>query len=122
MASRPTGSITQLLGPAAQGDAAARDRLRPAVYEELRRIARDRLARGPHGCSVQATSLLHQPYERPIGDGHIESANGRHFFAAAAETMRRILMDDACCRGRLKRVGGSGGRRLDEPPAPARTG
>lgn len=111
MASRTTGPITRLLGTAARGDAVARDKLWATVYEELHRLARAQLARQPQGRSLQPTSLIHQACERLVGKEPVEWANRRRFFATAAEAMRRILADDACYRGRLKRSGG-------QPPVP----
>ena len=111
MTSQPGSSVTQLLDAAAQGDATAVNRLWSAIYDELHRLAQAQLAQDGPGCSLQATSLVDEAYLRLIGDGHVEWDNRRHFFAAAAKAMRRILVDDARNRGRLKRGG-------DQPPAP----
>ena len=118
MTSKPAGQITLLLGAAAQGDTAARDRLWSTVYDEIHRLARIQLGREGPGCSLQTTSLVNEAYLRLIGDGQVEWASRRHFFGAAARAMRRILVDDAYRRGRLKR-GGDRMREplLDEPPA-----
>jgi RNA polymerase sigma factor (TIGR02999 family) len=107
----PAGPITQLLDAAAHGDSAALNRLWSSVYEELHQLARAQLAQESPGCSLQPTSLVSEAYLRLIGDGHVEWENRRHFFAAAAKAMRRILVDDARKRGRLKHGGG-------QPPGP----
>jgi RNA polymerase sigma factor (TIGR02999 family) len=119
VAGRPVGPITRLLEAAAQGEAASANRLWSAVYQELHRLAGAELAREGPGCSLQATSLVNEAYLRLIGDGQVEWDNRRHFFAAAAKAMRRILVDDACRRGRLKRGGGqTPDSLLEEPAAP----
>ncbi|MFH0981790.1 MAG: ECF-type sigma factor [Planctomycetota bacterium] len=119
MASRPGSSVTQLLDAAAQGDATAANRLWSVIYDELHRLAQAQMAQEGPGCSLQTTALVNETYLRLIGDGHVEWDNRRHFFAAAAKAMRRILVDDACRRGRLKRGGGqTPGPLLEEPPAP----
>ncbi len=132
--SQPVSAVTQLLDAAAQGDAAAVNRLWSTVYEELHDLARAQLAREGPGCSLQSTSLVNEAYLRLIGDGHVEWANRRHFFSAAAKAMRRICVDDARRRERLKRGGGPAqpvgpadasdwsarapGTLLGDPPAP----
>ncbi|WP_435019982.1 ECF-type sigma factor [Tundrisphaera sp. TA3] len=88
------------------------DRLLPLVYDELRRLAAQRLGREAPGQSLQATGLVHEAYLRLIGGDPGRRWDGRgHFFAAAAEAMRRILVDRARDRRRLKRGGGR--RRVD---------
>lgn len=116
MTSRPSSPITQLLDAAALGDAAAANRLWPAIHEELHHLARAQLAHEGPGCSLQTTSLVNEAYIRLIGDGEIAWANRRHFFGAAAKAMRRILVDDARSRGRVKRGGGQKPGQLDEEP------
>ena len=119
MAKPAAGPITQVLAAASEGDGTALNRLWSAVYEELHRLARAQLGQEGSGCSLQTTSLVHEAYLRLIGDGHVEWANRRHFFAAAAQAMRRILVDDARIRGRLKRGGGqTPGPLPDEVPGP----
>ena len=119
MTSQPASSVTRLLEAAAQGDATARSKLWSSVYEELRSVARAQLIREGPGCALQATSLIGEVYVRLIGDDHVEWDNRRHFFAAAAEAVRRILVDDARRRGRLKRGGGQPTVPLPEGlPAP----
>jgi RNA polymerase sigma factor (TIGR02999 family) len=108
---------------AGRGEPVAADRLLPLVYEELRKLAAARLAREPAGQSLQATALVHEVYLRLIGNEPRRAFAGRaHFFAAAAEAMRRILVDRARDRRRQKRGGGRRRVRIDldailvEPP------
>jgi RNA polymerase sigma factor (TIGR02999 family) len=102
-------------GPDPKGPAEARELL-PLVYDELRRLAAARLAREAPGQSLDATALVHEAYLRLVGDGPEPPWDGRgHFFAAAAEAMRRILVEAARRRGRQKRGGGRA--RLDLDPA-----
>jgi len=113
------GPITQLLSAAADGDSGALNKLWSAVYEELHRLARTQLAQEGSGCSFQTTSLINEAYLRLIGESDIAWANRRHFFGAAAQAMRRILVDDARSRGRLKRgAGQTPGALPDELPGP----
>ena len=105
--------VTRLLGEIGQGHAKAADELLPLVYTELRKLARDRLAREREGRSRQATSLVHDAYIRLVGDPDYQWENRGHFFAAAAEAMRRIVIERARRRGSLKRGGG----RIDVPLA-----
>lgn len=108
---------TRILSAIAQGDASAAAHLMPLVYDELRRLAEQRLAQEKPGQTLQATALVHEAYLRLLGaDKNDEPVwDGRaHFFAAAAEAMRRILIDQARRNAALKR--GGNGRRvvLDE--------
>jgi RNA polymerase sigma factor (TIGR02999 family) len=97
-----------------QGDPQAAERLLPLVYDELRTLASRRLGREPPGQSLQATALVHEAYLRLAGGDPCRRWDGReHFFAAAAEAMRRILVDRARDRRRLKRGGGRGRVDLD---------
>src|SRR5262245_11667074 len=81
--------VTRILSAIEQGDAHAADRLLPLVYDELRKLAAQKLAQEAPGQTLQATALVHEAYLRLVGDQHF---GGRgHFFAAAAEAMRRIL-------------------------------
>ncbi|MFH1748674.1 MAG: sigma-70 family RNA polymerase sigma factor [Planctomycetota bacterium] len=119
VSSHPTNPVTQLLDAAAQGDTAAVDTLWSTVYEELYRLARAQLAQESPDCHLQTTSLVNEAYLRLIGDGPVAWNNRRHFFGAAAQAMRRILVDDARSRGRLKRGGGQAPKSLlDDPAAP----
>jgi RNA polymerase sigma factor (TIGR02999 family) len=89
-----------------QGDPHDAARLLPLVYEELRRLAACRLAREPSGQTLQPTALVHEAYLRLVGGRGDEGWDGRgHFFAAAAEAMRRILIENARRKGRKKHGG-----------------
>jgi RNA polymerase sigma factor (TIGR02999 family) len=103
---------SQLILAVEQGDPHAAERLLPLVYDELRSLASRRLEREAPGQTLQATALVHEAYMRLVGDDAGRRWDGRgHFFAAAAEAMRRILVDRARNRRRLKRGGGL--RRVD---------
>ncbi len=115
--------MSQILTALGAGDPQAADKLLPLVYDELRRLARVRLDQERPGQTLQATALVHEAYLRLVGDtenGGSESNwdHRGHFFAAAAEAMRRILVDRARGKGRLKRGGGRTREPLDEIPAP----
>lgn len=100
--------VTQLLSAINNGDAAAWEALLPLVYAELRKLASYRIANEAAGQTLQATALVHEAYLRLVGpEGHHGSAWGTrgHFFAAAAEAMRRILIDRARAKGAIKRGG-----------------
>jgi RNA polymerase sigma factor (TIGR02999 family) len=102
--------VTRLLNDAASGDVRAAGELLPLVYEELRRLARQKMGQERAGHTLQATALVHEAYLRLVDGNTAKSWEGRwHFFAAAAEAMRRILVDQARRRGRIKRGGGGGG-------------
>ena len=100
--------VTRILSALGQGDPAAGDRLLPLVYEELRKLAAQRLVHEKPGQTLQATALVHEAYLRLVdvdGDKQ-QNWNGRgHFFAAAAEAMRRILVENARRRRNLKAGG-----------------
>jgi len=99
-------AVTQLLDAAAAGDPRAAADLLPLVYDELRKLATARLAAEKPGQTLQATALVHEAYLRLVGSGGGPDWNGRaHFFGAAAEAMRRILVDAARRKGRVKRGG-----------------
>ena len=88
--------VTQLLQAADNGDSHAADQLLPLVYQELRRLANIRMAREKPGQTLQATALVHEAYLRLLGPETKKNWDGKgHFFAAAAEAMRRILIDRA---------------------------
>jgi RNA polymerase sigma factor (TIGR02999 family) len=95
--------VTRILSAIQQGDPHAADQLLPLVYEELRQLAAQRLAHEKPGQTLQATALVHEAYLRLLGDQHFD--NRGHFFAAAAEAMRRILLNRARDKNRLKRLG-----------------
>lgn len=110
--------MTEILQEAARGEAGASEELLPIVYDELRRLARWRLARERPGQTLQPTALVHEAYLRllggPLGQQEASSwENRRHFFAAAAEAMRRILVERAR-RARRQRHGGHLQREGDE--------
>jgi RNA polymerase sigma factor (TIGR02999 family) len=96
--------VTRLLEAAAAGDRRAAADLLPLVYDELRKLAAARMAAEAPGQTLQATALVHEAYLRLVGDQQFDGRG--HFFAAAAEAMRRILVDNARDRKRLKRGGG----------------
>lgn len=99
--------VTRLLGDIESGNQQSANELLPLVYEELRKLAIARLAHEKPGLTVQATALVHEAYVRLVGEGaNATSWHGRgHFFAAAAEAMRRILVDTARRKSRDKRGG-----------------
>jgi RNA polymerase sigma factor (TIGR02999 family) len=104
--------VTRLLDAAAAGDPKAATELLPLVYDELRKLAAARMAEEKPGQTLQATALVHEAYVRLVGGGQPDGWDGRgHFFAAAAEAMRQILVNRARDKGRLKR---GGGRRRQE--------
>ena len=106
--------VTRVLDAVGRGDPLASDRLLPLVYEELRRLAARRLARESTGQTLQATALVHEAYLRLVGPDSDRAWDGRgHFFAAAAEAMRRILVDRARRRKSLKRGGDRDRIRVD---------
>jgi len=106
--------VTRLLDAAAAGDSKAAADLLPLVYDELRRLAAARLAREKPGQTVQATALVHDAYVRLVGSDPDRDWNGRgHFFAAAAEAMRRILVENARRKQAEKHGGGRQRRELN---------
>jgi RNA polymerase sigma factor (TIGR02999 family) len=102
--SEPT-DITILLAKAAEGDGSAVAQLLPMVYSQLRAIAQQRMMAEQPGHTLQATALVHEAFLRLVGPREMSWANQGHFFAAAAEAMRRILVDHARSRKRQKRSG-----------------
>ena len=103
--------VTQILTAIEQGDANAADKLLPLVYEELRKLAAHRMAHEVANQTLQPTALVHEAWMRLVGEENPKFANRAHFFAAAAEAMRRILIDNAR-RKRAVRHGG-GQQRVD---------
>jgi RNA polymerase sigma factor (TIGR02999 family) len=97
--------VTQLLSALGQGDPHAASRLLPLVYDELRKLAAQRMAQEQPGQTLQPTALVHEAYLRLVGQGDPGWESRGHFFAAAAEAMRRILVDRARSRHALKRGG-----------------
>jgi RNA polymerase sigma factor (TIGR02999 family) len=107
--------VTRILSSVEQRDPQAAEQLLPLVYNELRSLAAQRMAQEKPGQTLQATALVHDAYLRLIGGDSAQHWNSRgHFFAAAAEAMRRILIDNARRKGRIKHGGGRGRVELDE--------
>src|ERR1700758_2152944 len=96
--------MTRLLDAAAAGDRRAAADLLPLVYDELRKLAAARMAAESPGHTLQPTALVHEAYLRLVGDQQFDGRG--HFFAAAAEAMRRVLVNHARGRNRQKRAGG----------------
>ena len=104
--------ITHILQAIEGGDAHAAEQLLPLVYDELRQLAARKLAQEKPGQTLQATALVHEAYLRLVDTEKVQRWDSRgHFFAAAAEAMRRILIENARHKGRLKRGGDR--KRLD---------
>ena len=98
--------VTRILNAAANGDPNAGAELLPLVYDELRKLAAHRMSNEPAGQTLQATALVHEAYLRLVDVGQPQAWNGRgHFFAAAAEAMRRILVERARRRAAVKHGG-----------------
>src|SRR5205809_4467884 len=107
--------VTRVLSAIASGDPRAAAELLPLVYAELRTLAASRLAREAPGQTLQATALVHEAYLRLVGGDRGRSWDSRgHFFAAAAEAMRRILVEKARRKHRLRHGAGLRKRPLDE--------
>ncbi len=116
--------VTRILIAIEQGTPQAAEQLLPLVYDELRRLAAQKLAQEKPGQTLQATALVHEAYLRLVGADQGQSWNSRgHFFAAAAEAMRRILVESARRRrsgkhgGQLRRLDFEAAQSLAEPPA-----
>ncbi|MHC4407609.1 MAG: ECF-type sigma factor [Planctomycetota bacterium] len=107
------GGVTRILQSVERGDPRAAERLLEAVYRELRALAAARLRHEAPGQTLQATALVHEAYLRLVGDANADWQNRAHFFAAAAEAMRRILIERARSKARLKRGGDR--RRVEMP-------
>jgi RNA polymerase sigma factor (TIGR02999 family) len=107
--------VTQILSAIEQGDPRAAEQLLPLVYDELRKLAAHRLAGEGPGHTLQPTALVHEAYLKLVGPDPRHPWNGRvHFFAAAAEAMRRILIDHARRKHRARRGGGMERVELDD--------
>lgn len=107
--------VTQILNQIEQGDPSAAEQLLPLIYEELRKLASARLANEKSGQTLQATALVHDAYIRLVDVERVQQWNGRgHFFAAAAEAMRRILVERARQKMGPNRGGGRARVSLDE--------
>jgi RNA polymerase sigma-70 factor, ECF subfamily len=105
MDSAPSSPITQLLGAWSNGDRSALDRLIPYVYDELRRRARQYMARERPGNSLRPTAVVNEVYLRLVDAGGLRCQDRYHFFAIAAQMMRRILVDAARIRASARRGG-----------------
>jgi len=103
--------VTQILTAIEHGDSNAADKLLPLVYEELRKLAAHRMANEAAGHTLQATALVHEAWLRLVAKESPKFANRAHFFAAAAEAMRRILIDNARRKRALRHGGGQ--QRVD---------
>ena len=102
----PMTDVTQILSAIEQGDLSAAEQLLPLVYEELRKLAAQKMADEKPGQTLQATALVHEAYLRLVGGEKEQHWNGRgHFFGAAAEAMRRILVERARQKQRIKHGG-----------------
>jgi RNA polymerase sigma factor (TIGR02999 family) len=106
--------VTRILNAIERGDAQATDELLPLVYDELRLLAAQKLSHEPPGQTLQATALVHEAYLRLVGDAPQSWENRGHFFAAAAEAMRRILVENARRKKSLKHGGNRQRVDLDE--------
>jgi RNA polymerase sigma factor (TIGR02999 family) len=114
--------VTRILSAIEHGDPQAAEQLLPLVYDELRKLAAQKLAQEKPGQTLQATALVHEAYLRLVGDGQPRDWNSRgHFFAAAAEAMRRILINRARDKHRLKRRGHQARVDLEAITDPATT-
>jgi RNA polymerase sigma factor (TIGR02999 family) len=106
--------VTLLLEAVSRGEAHASEELLPLVYEELRHLAAARMAQEASGQTLQPTALVHEAWLRLVGGGNQTWQNRAHFFGAAAEAMRRILIERARRKARLKRGGGQVPLNLDD--------
>ena len=106
--------VTQILNAIEQGDPHAASQLLPLVYDELRRLAAQKLTAEAPGQTLQATALVHEAYLRLVGKGNEQRWDSRgHFFAAAAEAMRRILVEAVRRKRSLKQGGGRARQEID---------
>ena len=110
----PPQELTQLLLDWSKGNQTALDKLTPLIYRELRRLARQYLARERVGHTLQTTDLVHEAYLRLVDQRRVRWQNRSHFFAVAAQLMRRILVDHARRHKRVKRGGGATVVSLDD--------
>lgn len=123
MADQPAGEVTRVLKAAADGDSKAAAELLPLVYAQLRGLARAQMGKTPPGNTLQPTALVHEAYLRVVGKEDPSWNSQGHFFAAAAQAMRQILVDQARRKGRIKHGGGRGRVRMThaepviEPPS-----
>jgi RNA polymerase sigma factor (TIGR02999 family) len=109
------GDVTRILADIEQGDPRAAEQLLPLVYDELRRLAAQKMAQENPGQTLQATALVHEAYVRLVDREKAQDWDSRgHFFAAAAEAMRRILVEQARHKGSLKCGGNARRINLDD--------
>jgi len=106
--------ITRVLQEMGEGTSAASEKLLPLVYEELRRLAAIRMAQESAGQTLQPTALVHEAWLQLAGSGDRNWQNRAHFFGAAADAMRRILIDKARRKARIKHGGGQSRLNIDE--------
>src|SRR5437763_15438007 len=107
--------VTRVLSALSQGDPQAAEQLLPLVYQELRKLAAQKLAQEKPGQTLEATALVHEAYLRLVDVEKAQHWNSRaHFYAAAAEAMRRILVERARSNQRQKRGGGAQRQELDD--------
>lgn len=103
---KDSGDVTNLLVRWSQGDHSALEQLTPIIYGDLLRVARARLRREPGECTLEPTALVHEAYLRLADQKHLRAENRMHFYAIAANTMRRVLIEHARRRRAQKRGGG----------------
>ncbi len=113
----PETRVTQILVDLSEGDPHAAAKLLPLVYEELRTLAHGRMNNEPAGLTLQPTALVHEAYLRLVGDGPVHWNKRGHFFGAAAEAMRRILVERARKGRRIRHGGGRQRSGLDDVDA-----
>ena len=111
---RTVSDVTRMLEAMQRGEAQVAEELLPLVYDELRRIAAYKMAQESPGHTLQPTALVHEAWLRMMGDGNEQFAGRAHFFAVAAEAMRRILVESARRKHSLKRGAGAQREELDE--------
>ena len=114
--------VTRILDRVQQGDPKAADQLLPLVYDELRKLAAHKMAQEAPGHTLQPTALVHEAWLRLVGTDRPKFEGRAHFFAAAAEAMRRILVENARRKHRLRHGGGQQRVDLEEADPPAETG
>jgi len=113
--------VTLILQAVGRGEKGASEELLPLVYEELRRLAAARMARESAGHTLQPTALVHEAWLRLVNDDNRSWQNRGHFFAAAAEAMRRILIDNARRKSRIRHGGGQQRLNIDDVDQAAST-
>src|SRR5262245_62943109 len=114
-ASLNMSDVTRILRAIEQGDAVVAEQLLPLVYEELRKLAAEKMAKEQSGQTLEATALVHEAYLRLVDVKEAQRWNSRgHFYAAAAEAMRRILVENARRKGSIKHGGARARINLDE--------